>query len=309
MQAELGSLFGVQFKRPVQVVIPDTEENPLIPEVDPNHHFLPEQVKKVYAWDKGLIGHSLMLLGPTGSGKSSLIEQYAARMRRKVYRADCHGRMEMTDLIGSKTLVNGNMQWVDGPLIRAMREGAIFVAEEVNSLHPSSFIGMHAIMEGKPYEIVDTGEWVKPAPGFRFAATGNAVNDGDGRSADHKGTQRQNIATLNRFVFIKVDYIPKMVEAKIIHAKAKALSGEIIEVMVKTAEDCRAAYLAGDVAMPISTRAIIRWGQLIQAFSGTAQGEELLEVLKETLNFAALDAASEDDREAIHKMVTLHFAA
>lgn len=301
--AELGALFGVAFKRAVEIPLPEKLPNMLVPEAH-DHEFDADTVKLMFAWDTGALPRkNLLLNGPTGSGKSSLIEQYAARMNREVIRVGCHGRMEFQDLIGSQKLTRDDQgavvtSYQDGPLVMAMRRGAILLLDESNFLSPAVVGGLNGVLDEAPLMNSDTGELIRPAAGFRIAATGNAV-DGGADSADFRGTQRQNIALLDRYIAVEVDYMSPTSEAKILHKAVGNLTGEVIDLMIRVANEVRASYKQRAVGVTLSTRVLISWGSLIDKFSGGAKGEELLAEIKKTLGYALLNRANPDDRYVV----------
>lgn len=306
-KAELGTLFGVTFKRAVPLDIPAKQADMQVPALQ-DHQFDPDTVKLLLAWDTGgLPRNNLLLNGPTGSGKTSLVEQYAARMNREVIRVGCHGRMEFQELLGSQRLVRDEhggvvTKYHYGPLVEAMQRGSILLLDESNFLSPAVVGGLNGVLDGAPLLVPDTGEVIHPAPGFRIAATGNAV-DGGAESADYRGAQRQNIALLDRYIALKVDYMDAMTEAKILHKAASNLTGEIIDMMVKVANEVRTSFKQGAIRITLSTRVLVSWGCMVERFSGGAKGEELLAELKKTLGYALLNRAGEDDRYVVEGLL------
>lgn len=311
-QSELGTLFGVTFSRAVPLDLPAKRADMQIPALQ-DHMFDPDTVKILFAWDAGVLPrNNLLLNGPTGSGKSSLVEQYAARMNREVIRVGCHGRMEFQDLIGSQKLARDEQggvvtEYQDGPLVTAMRRGSILMLDEANFLSPAVVGGLNGVLDGAPLLNPDTGELIRPAPGFRIAATGNAV-DGGAESTDFRGTQRQNIALLDRYIALKVDYMDALTEARILHKAAGNLTGDVIDLMVKVANEVRASFKQGAIRVTLSTRVLVSWGCMVERFSGGAKGEDLLAELKKTLGYALLNRAGEDDRYVVEGLLVRFWA-
>lgn len=300
---DLGALFGVTFKRAVPITVPERQPDMVIPPVQ-DHEFTTDVAKLMFAWDTNALEHkNLMLVGPTGAGKSSLVEQYAARMNREVIRVGCHGRMEFSELVGAQKLTRDAQGGVvtsyqDGPLVTAMRRGSILLLDESNFLHPSVVGGLNGVLDGAPLLNPDTGEVIHPAPGFRIATTGNP------ESSDYRGTNRQNIALLDRYMVIEVDYLAPEIEAKVIHKAAGKLTGEVIDLMVRVAGEVRTAYKESTIGVTLSTRVLKTWGRMIEKFSGGSKGEELLAEIKKTLGYALLNRATADDRYAVEGIVT-----
>jgi cobaltochelatase CobS len=179
---------------------------------DDTHPMIPRQIEYLFRPGmSGLIaflgdaaGDAFLLTGPTGSGKTSLVCQIAARLNWPVQSVTCHGRMELSDLIGQFILRDGNTAWVDGPLAVAMKEGQILILNEIDLMDPSELAGLNDVIEGQPLVIAQNGgDVVRPHPKFRVFATGNSAGAGDATGL-YQGILRQNLAFLDRFQVIQV---------------------------------------------------------------------------------------------------------
>ncbi|WP_140256651.1 AAA family ATPase, partial [Vibrio parahaemolyticus] len=95
--------------------------------------------------------------GPTGCGKTSLICQVASRLNWPVQQITAHGRLELSDLIGHHTLVNGNMTFVYGPLALAVKHGHLLIINEMDLAEPAELAGLNDILEGAPLVIAQNG--------------------------------------------------------------------------------------------------------------------------------------------------------
>lgn len=216
--------------------------------------------------------------GPTGCGKTLAVKQLAARINYPVYELTATPDMSASDLYGHVGLEDGETVWVDGALALAMRYGGIFLLNEIDLLSPSLAAGLNTILDGSPLLIPETGEAIKPHPGFKFIATANTTGHGD-ISGNYSGTQRQNIAFVNRFVHISGEYLPR--DAEFGYLK-KVYGAEIPEAVLSGM--CRFADIvrhasgvcgddAGDVRdadeiasvkdsgiqVPVSMRSLVRW--------------------------------------------------
>lgn len=177
-----------------------------VPELDKN--YIPwgnsEKIEKVIA--SGTF-YPVWLTGPSGNGKSTSIEQVCAKLNREFVRVNFTNETSEDDLIGGNHLVasideNGNRctvtEFRDGPIVNALRAGAILLLDEVDAGHTNRILCLQSVLEGRGVLIKSTGEWVKPRKGFNILATSNTQGRGsdDGR---YVGTNVQNGAFLDRF--------------------------------------------------------------------------------------------------------------
>jgi len=265
------------------------ERTPFVPALDPDYQFRKELLSDVLAWYTlgGIEG--LYLTGPTGSGKSTIITQVAARLNIPVQRVTAHSRLETPELVGHYALVNGSMSFVDGPLTTAMREGHWFLLDEIDLLDPATAAGLNGIVEGAPLVIPEKGgEMVVPAPGFSFIATGNTAGAGD-QTGLYQGTMRQNLAFLDRFWMVEVGYSEPGLEYEILAKVAPGIPAEIRNGMVAYANEVRKLFVAGQLEVTLSTRTLVRWAKLSEFFRPmSAQGiNPLKHALDRALSFRA----------------------
>ena len=149
-----------------------------------------------------------MIKGPTGSGKSSLVLELAARLGRPVQQVTCSATMEIQDLIGQFRLVKDSDQVVTkfayGVLPKAMMFGHILLLDEFDYAPPSSISALNAVIQGSPLIIEAMGgQVVKPHPDFRLVITGNTGGSGD-HQGGYVGTRQHNMAFLDRFRIMTV---------------------------------------------------------------------------------------------------------
>jgi cobaltochelatase CobS len=247
-----------------------------VPEVDQAYVFRKEHVRVLQFWMTGS-EKNVLLQGETGTGKTTLIEQVAARLNWPVFVLGCHGGLEFQELVGRVTLQpDGSTGWADGPLISAMRFGGIFLLDEMNFLKPEVAGGLNTILQATAYTIPETGECVKAHPDFRIGATGNAI-DGGGKSS-YRGTQVSNIALLARFnLGIRIEYMTPADEQKMIEAKAPKIQASIAHFLSELADMARKSYSSGVLKAPLSPRETIAMAQRLQAFSGSAKAQAAVE--------------------------------
>ena len=205
--------------------------------------------------------------GPTGNGKSVMIEQVCANLKRPMIRVNLNQMTDEDQLIGSKTLENGNIKVVEGPMLISMRCGIPLLLDEIDLAHPNLIMAVGAIAEGKPFYFKLKNEIIKPAPGFNIFATANTKGKGsdDGR---YIGTNVLNEAFLERFaVTFEQDYPSARVEHKIIMNlmnQLECVDEEFASDLVKWADAIRRTFDDGGVDENITTRRIIH---IVRAFA------------------------------------------
>ena len=274
------------------------EVGPFVPAEESSYQFRDELVRRLLLWHGGIAGRNLLVQGPTGSGKSSLIEQFANRMGIAVYRVPCHGRSEFSDFTGQLVIKqDGSTEFVHGALPLAMKTGGVILFDEINFLPPSVSGALNTVLDGGPLLLPETGEVIEPHASFRVAATGNAVDQGDDASL-YRGTQRMNLAMLQRFLMAKVGYLTPMEEAVVLNKVAPRLPSQLIQSLVKTADDVREAFLKGDIETVLSTRTMVKMSRVLEARLPLVM-KNAMEETKFALRFTLLDGVKAEDAKAI----------
>ena len=197
--------------------------------------------------------------GLSGNGKTLMIEQTCAQLKRELFRVNITIETDEDDLMGGHTLQNGNIIFREGPVIKAMRKGAVLLLDEVD-LGSNKMMCLQSVLEGKGYLIKKTGEWVTPTPGFTVVATANTKGQG---SEDGKfiGTQIMNEAMLERFaITMQQEYPPVTVERNILKQEM-ALTGDadddFVKKLVDWADIIRKTYYEGAIDDVITTRRLV----------------------------------------------------
>ena len=207
----------------------------------------------------------VFVTGLSGNGKTLMIEQVCAQLKRELFRVNITIETDEDDLMGGHTLVNGNIVFREGPVIKAMRKGAVLLLDEVD-LGSNKMMCLQSVLEGKGYLIKKTGEWVTPKEGFTILATANTKGQG---SEDGKfiGTQIMNEAMLERFaITMQQEYPPVTTERKIL-AKEMELTGAVdsdfVEKLVDWADVIRKTFYEGAIDDVITTRRLVH---IVNAF-------------------------------------------
>jgi len=284
------------------------QPGPFTPAIDPDYQFRRDLLSDLLAWV--MVGREgLYLTGPTGAGKSSLVCQAAARLNYQVQRVTGHSRMELPELVGHYTAVGGDLLWQDGPLTVAMRYGHWFLLDEMDLLDPGVLAGLNGIVEGAPLVLTENGgEVVKPHPDFRFIATGNTTGGGD-ETGLYQGTLRQNLAFMDRFWVMRVEYPLPGEEERILSQAVPQLPAAIRDRMVAVANKIRGLFTGLDqegpqIEVTMSTRTLVRWARLAWFFYGlNGKVNPLAHALDRALGFRAEPAT----RQALQELVQREF--
>lgn len=302
MQVKIKDLFEINAKDAAVIAVGEGD-HPLIPKATP-YIFREDYIWDILAWQITGLG-ALYLTGPTGSGKSSLITQVAARLRIPLYAVNAHSRMETPELIGRFVVREGTMVWVDGPLVKAMKEGVWFLLDEIDLLDPATTAGLNNVLEGRPLFIPETGEWVTAQSSFRFAATGNTNGSGDSTGL-YCGTLQQNIAARDRFApVLQVGYPTEAQERAVLAAVCPFLPESICNSMIQVANDVRRVFVEGEVDVPLSTRVLVNWAKYACFFQGLADSG--LNSITYAFDRVLGHKASEDSYKILHEILQRTF--
>lgn len=227
----------------------------LVPRADPTYvpfGFYKDLIKVL----KSENFYPTFISGLSGNGKTTMVEQACAKLKREVMRVNISVETDEDDLIGGNTLVDGNVVYREGPVLTAMKRGAILILDEIDR-GSNKLMCMQAILEGKPYFNKKTGETVYPAKGFNVIATANTKGKG---SDDGKFISAQILddAFLERFaITVEQEYPSAKVEKQIIMnkmEKAGAIDEEFADNLVTWAEIIRKTFYDGGIDDLISTR-------------------------------------------------------
>ncbi|WP_300068403.1 CbbQ/NirQ/NorQ/GpvN family protein [uncultured Ruegeria sp.] len=196
----------------------------------------------------------VLLKGPTGCGKTRFVAHMATRLGRPLYTVACHDDLAAADLIGRYLLKGGETVWVDGPLTRAVREGAICYLDEVVEARKDVTVVLHPLTDDRRILPIDrTGEELEATPGFMLVASYNPGY--------------QNIlktlkpSTRQRFISLEFDFPSPEMEAQVV-AKESGLTLERCKPLIRLAGKLR-GLKGQDLEEGVSTRLVVYAATLI----------------------------------------------
>ena len=197
--------------------------------------------------------YPVFITGLSGNGKTLMVEQVCAELKRECIRVNVSIETDESDLLGGPTLVNGNVVNRDGPVITAMKRGAILLIDEVDR-GSNKLMCLQGILEGKPYYNKKSGEVVHPAEGFNVIATANTK----GRGSDEGKYLSQILddAFLERFpITVEQEYPDSKTERKILSSLIS--DATFVDNLIKWADVIRKTYDEGGIDEIISTRRLV----------------------------------------------------
>ena len=210
--------------------------------------------------------YPLFITGLSGNGKTTMVEQVCAKLKRECIRVNISIETDEDDLVGGSTLVDGNVAFREGPVITAMRRGAILLIDEIDR-GSNKLMCIQGILEGKPYFVKKTGEVITAAPGFNIIATANTKGRGtdDGKFI---AAQILDEAFLERFpITVEQEYPSSTVERKIVINNMETLNcldEDFADKLVAWAEIIRKTYMENAIDELVSTRRLVH---IVKAFS------------------------------------------
>ncbi|WP_326533080.1 AAA family ATPase [Pseudorhodoferax sp.] len=248
-----------------------------VPEVDPAYRFQHDVTLALLA---GFAHNRRVLLqGLHGTGKSSHIEQVAARLNWPCLRVNLDGHVGRLDLIGRDAVVLRDGQQVTefqpGILPWALQRPVALVFDEYDAGRPDvMFVIQRVLEQGGRLTLLDQNTVLTPHPAFRLFATANTVGQGNLNGLYH-GVQRLNHAQIDRWnIVAALDYLHPAEEEAIVLARVPALNDEpgrrLVAQMVALAGLTRKGFAAGDVSTLMSPRTVITWAENLQIFGDVA---------------------------------------
>jgi cobaltochelatase CobS len=255
--------FEVHAVRIGELDVPCGAPGPLVPRVNPAYLFS-ERFNDIVG--DIVENKRVMLIGHTGAGKTSLIEQVAARAQHGVVRSNMNGQTTVGDFVGFWSVKGGETLWVDGVLPTAMREGLWLIVDEIDFAEPSILAALTAVLEphGRLTLKEKGNEVVEPHPAFRLFATANAVGAMSQFRHLYQGANLMNEAFLDRWRVYLLDYLSPAEETDVlVRTLAPYMTHTLAATLAAIAADCRAAFAREDLSSAFSTRRLLDWAELM----------------------------------------------
>ena len=221
--------------------------------------------------------YPIFITGLSGNGKTLMVEQVCAKLKKELIRVNITIETDEDDLLGGFRLVSGETKFVPGPVIEAMERGCTLLLDECD-LGSNKLLALQPVLEGKGVYLKKINKWVTPKEGFNVMATANTKGQGsdDGRFI---GTNILNEAFLERFaITMEQPYASPAVETKIVLGAMKkygAEDNEFAKNLVTWAEVIRKTFYDGGVDEVISTRRLDHIVKAFAIFSDKMQSIEL----------------------------------
>ena len=206
--------------------------------------------------------YPVFVTGLSGNGKTLMVEQVCAELNRECIRVNISVETDESDLLGGPTLVNGNVVNRDGPVLIAMKRGAVLLIDEVDR-GSNKLMCLQGIMEGKPHYNKKSGELVHPAAGFNIIATANTK--GQGNDEGKYLAQILDSAFLERFpITVEQEFPDIKTEKKILSPIIE--DQDFVENLCQWADVIRKSYQEGAIDEVISTRRLVHIAKAYDIF-------------------------------------------
>ncbi|WP_374311098.1 cobaltochelatase subunit CobS [Dongia sp.] len=263
-------MFGLDSDLQVPAFSQRTE---LVPDVDESYRFDHDTTMAILAGFA--FNRRVMIQGYHGTGKSTHIEQVAARLNWPCIRVNLDSHISRIDLIGKDAIVlkDGKQvtEYREGLLPWALQHPTALVFDEYDAGRPDVMFVIQRVLEveGK-LTLLDQNKVIRPHPAFRLFATANTVGLGDTTGLYH-GTQQINQGQMDRWnIVATLNYLPHDDEVNIVVAKSPTYDNEAgrkqVNAMVACAELTRAGFINGDISTVMSPRTVITWAENARIF-------------------------------------------
>jgi cobaltochelatase CobS len=250
-----------------------SQRTPHVPLIDPGYRFDPGTTMAILSGFAD--NRRVVIQGRHGTGKSTHIEQVAARLNWPLIRVNLDSHISRIDLIGKDAIVlrDGKQvtEYREGILPWAYQHPVALVFDEYDAGRPDVMFVIQRVLEAEGrLTILDQNKVLLPHRSFRLFATANTIGLGDASGLYH-GIQQLNQAQLDRWnIVARLDYLPEDEEVEVVLSKVPWMANEkgrkLVLQMVRTAEQTRTGFAAGDVSTLMSPRTVIAWADNFRIF-------------------------------------------
>ncbi len=268
------TLFGIDSDLKVPAF---SDRDDHVPEIDDAYRFNPDVTLAILAGFSR--DRRVMVQGLHGTGKSTHIEQVAARLNWPCVRVNLDGHISRLDLVGKDTIVIRDglqvTEFQEGIVPWALQRPVALIFDEYDAGRPDVMFVIQRILErdGK-FTLLDQNRVIHPHPHFRLFATSNTVGLGNASGMYH-GTQVLNHAQIDRWnIVASLNYLPASEEVAIVLARVPGKNDEkgrkLVAQMVAVADLTRKGFAAGDLSTLMSPRTVITWAENCEIFRNPA---------------------------------------
>ena len=270
MKVSIRQLFGIDTDMDAPAFSQTSEH---VPETDPDYQFNRETTLAVLAGFA--YNRRVMIQGYHGTGKSTHIEQVAARLNWPCVRINLDSHVSRIDLVGKDAIVLKDglqvTEFREGILPWALQTNTALVFDEYDAGRPDvMFVIQRVLEQSGRLTLLDQTKVIHPHPAFRLFATTNTIGLGDTSGLYH-GTQQINQGQMDRWsIVVTLNYLPHDDEVAIVLAKAKSFNTDKgrkkVNAMVRLADLTRNAFMNGDLSTVMSPRTVITWTENAEIF-------------------------------------------
>jgi cobaltochelatase CobS len=252
-----------------------SQKSDLVPSVDPSYQLNPQASVAILAGFA--YNRRVMLQGMHGTGKSTHLEQVAARLNWPCLRINLDGQITRMDLIGKDiiTLEDGKQvtQFQEGLIPWSLQRSIALILDEYDAGQADVMFVIQRMLEREGrLTLLDQNRVIEPNPAFRIFATSNTVGLGNWNGM-YQGTQLLNHGQMDRWdIVAALNYLEPEEEEKILLAKVPELLPETAKQMIALANLSRKGFEAGDISTLMSTRTLITWGENWRIFKDLQLG-------------------------------------
>jgi len=275
MKVSVRQVFGIDSDMEVPAF---SQGSPHVPDLDPDYLFNADTTMAILA---GFAHNRRVLVqGYHGTGKSTHVEQVAARLNWPCVRINLDSHVSRIDLVGKDAIVIREGQQVtefrEGILPWALQSNVALVFDEYDAGRPDVMFVIQRVLEvSGRLTLLDQSRVIRPHPAFRLFATTNTVGLGDTSGLYH-GTQQINQGQMDRWsIVVTLNYLPHDEEVNIAAAKVKSFDTpegrETLSKMVRLADLTRNAFINGDLSTVMSPRTVITWAENAEIFGDVAR--------------------------------------